>query len=165
MKKFTRIIMLAFVAVATMGLSSCDDEQIARDLDGIWSGEVASEVFVNRFGTAMTYTRVEIEFFKNPSQWTGGQGVEYDYDRYNRCTRFYFNYHVTLGTIYLEYEDGTRLAIDDYRLSGNRFTGSFLDYYTRSWVSDFDFYRIDDHLYYAKPGKYEEVPSAKMRKK
>lgn len=145
LKSYTKsLLMMAALVFTTMGMTSCEDEYIASTLEGIWSGEVATEVFSNRYGYQTEYTDVDIEFYSDPYRYASGRGVEYDYMSRWKYTETYFRYEVKNRVIYIDYEDGTHIAIANYRLNDNYFRGTFADYRTGEPIADFRFYKIHD---------------------
>lgn len=128
MKKITTFIMLTLLAIT---FTSCEneDDQIARDLDGIWAGTISQE-YCSWRGYKTIYQDAEIEFFANPNFCAEGKGVEYDYDRTGRTyvqNNFYF--YVRNGRIFIDYEYGMDVVIDDYKLNGDIFDGYFREWY------------------------------------
>ena len=168
MKKFLTFL---FLAVTAMTFVSCDDDKIAATLDGVWEGQVS-------LGRWNSYQYVDIEFYKNPYRYAQGDGIEYDYTGYDRHGNCYyyvsrFVYEVRNGRIYMDYDDGTRVVISSYSLSGTRFSGTFNDYYSGSYLADFDLYRVDGYYYNTHTGNWrarvrssdgEAVDSVKMIK-
>jgi hypothetical protein len=151
MKKIFSFALVALTVMVTF--ISCRDDEIAEDLAGIWEGEVAQAFFVGRYTYEVDFQRVDIEFYKNPYRFAKGDGIEYDYsgyDRYNNCYYYYacgFVYEVRNGNIYIDYDDGTRVVIRDYSLSGSRFRGTFRNYYGGGYLADFDFVRVGGYYY------------------
>lgn len=146
MKKTLKCLFLALMTITMM---SCENDEIAAKLDGIWEGEVKSEYFSHRWRKTVTeYQAVDIEFFKDPYHYAEGEGVEYDYTYINQRTgwteyvKCRFRYVVRNRNIYLDYEDGSRIAIYNYSLNNNHFRGSFHDYDTGRKIVDFDFIRV-----------------------
>lgn len=155
-----KIFTYAFMAMTVLlTLSSCHDDEIAQDLAGIWEGEVAQSYFVNRYSTAVDYQSVDIHFYKDPYHYAQGDGVEFDYSGYDRYGNIYyyesrFVYEVRNGRIYMNYDDGTRVVISHYSLSGSRFSGTFNDYYSGDYLADFDLYRVDKYYYNTYSGNW-----------
>ena len=54
----------------------------------------------------------------------------------------------------MDYDDGTRVVISSYSLSGTRFSGTFNDYYSGSYLADFDLYRVDGYYYNTHAGSW-----------
>ncbi len=101
MKKFYNFMAVALVAMLSLTLTSCnDDEYDARLLAGYWEGEVTSANWRSR-----TFNYVDFYFEKDP-QYGAGHGYERDYNQAGRIvaeTRFY--YYVENGRLRLDYED------------------------------------------------------------
>lgn len=139
-----KLLFSLLAAVSALCLTSCEDDEIARTLDGIWEGEVATSYFNYRWGRTTEYQYVDIEFNVDPYRYAKGTGVEYDYyDGSGRYyTRVYFDFEVRNGCIYLYYEDGADVYIaSGYTLTDNRFSGVFCDCKTGNRLAAFDFYR------------------------
>ena len=143
MKKIYNYLFVGIVAMLSMTLTSCNDDNIARDLDGIWEGRV-SQNWSWRWSDYTTYQYVDIVFNTDPYHYAEGTGIEYDYTTYSyvACP---FNFRVRGGVIYMDYRDGSRVQITNYHLSGNRFSGTFRDYYSGEYLADFSFERVDDY--------------------
>lgn len=162
-----KILTILFVAVTAMTFVSCDDDKIARSLDGIWEGQVSSAYFNYRLGNS--YQWIDIQFYADPSRYAKGSGIERDYSGsgsyyYEECE---FEFEVRGGYIYLHYADGTEVVIRDYELVDDRFTGEFLDR-NGHLLASFDLYRVtswrhsryDYYRYTANPDStatFEEV--------
>lgn len=168
MKKIYNYLFVGIVAMLSMTLSSCnDDNNIADTLNGIWEGEV-SQSWSWRWDDYTVYQYVEMEFITDPYRYAKGYGYEYDYYRnsryYEKC-RFYFE--VRNGRIYLDYDDGARVCISNYRLTNYRFEGTFRDYRTGDYLADFSFvkiasYRYDRYNYiYGTPAEFEDSKTNK----
>lgn len=151
------------MALSVFTLSSCEDDEIAQTLDGIWEGEVAKEYFSHRWGVQTEYYVVGMEFYADPYRYAQGRGIEYDYLYNGNHTHCFFDYEVRNGIIYIDYEDDTHVAIRDYHLSNNHFKGVFIDYYSGYEIATFDFVKVTNwrHIRYYRSGdkKPKEVPS------
>ncbi len=152
MKKYLKIV---FISVMAVFMASCDrDDLIAEDLSGgIWEGTVTTDYVRDRWGsTSEVYQYVDMQFEANPYRYAKGTGLERDYSK-TRVVRCPFDFEVDRGIIYLYYDDGTDVEIRNYRLSGDRFTGSFYNSRTGKWMADFTFTRYsswrDERYYYA----------------
>ena len=44
-EQFIRLVSCLVIVFSVITLSSCDDDEIAQTLDGIWEGEVAKDYF------------------------------------------------------------------------------------------------------------------------
>lgn len=161
-----KLLSMSLLLVAAVVLTGCDrDEEMAETLDGIWEGQVSQTFFTHR-GYASTYQDVDIEFYKDPYSFAQGDGIEYDYDPYSwYYTYCRFNYHVSFGVIYIDYEDGTRVAVNRRSLTDRIFAGTFCDYYTGRYLADFNFVKVANWRYYGNPNwRYETYGRAKARR-
>lgn len=140
-----KILMLFVMAATMLSLTSCDDDKIARSLDGIWEGEVSTAYF-NYRGNSSQY--VDIQFYADPSQYAKGDGIERDYSNttgtYTECG---FRFEVKNSRIYLYYDDGYDVMIRNYELLDGHFSGEFLDRYG-NYLASFDLYRVDNWRHY-----------------
>ena len=144
MKKFLTFL---FLAVTAMTFVSCDDDKIANSLEGVWEGEVS----VGRWNS---YQYVDIEFSRQG--YSNGYGMEYDYQgnsgAYVECP---FTFKVVNGTIFMEYEDGSRVAIRNYTLTENQFSGEFCkwegSYTVGDYIAKFNFVKVSSwrHVRYS----------------
>jgi hypothetical protein len=144
MKKFLTFL---FLAVTAMTFVSCDDDKIANSLEGVWEGEVS----VGRWNS---YQYVDIEFSRQG--YSNGYGMEYDYQgnsgAYVECP---FTFKVVNGTIFMEYEDGSRVAIRNYTLTENQFSGEFCkwegSYTVGDYIAKFNFMKVSSwrHVRYS----------------
>ncbi len=159
------------MAVTAMSFVSCDDDEIAQTLDGVWEGQVQAYRW-------NLYQYVDIQFSREG--YADGYGIERDYmsngDRYDSP----FTFKVNNGRIFMEYEDGSRVAIRNYTLTENRFSGEFCEWIGSYSVGDviarFDFYKVTDwrHIrfnnyhYTAKPANnatIEKIPASSENEK
>ena len=149
MKKIYNYLFVGIVGMLCMTLSSCNnDDNIARDLDGVWAGDVTVGNWRNH-----EFQYVEIEFFKNPYRYAKGTGVEYDYsDDGWFCYVCEFSYEVDDRVIYIDYADDTHVRICDYDLYGNIFRGEFRNSYDRK-IAGFTFARPWNYRY--SGGRYK----------
>lgn len=167
-ERIRNIATYVMVALMALTFNSCEDDEIAQTLDGIWEGEVATEYFSYRHGVQTEYQAVDIEFYTDPYRYARGTGIEYDYYRSGYWyTASNFDFEVRNGVIYLDYDDGSYVAIRNYRLSDNRFRGEFIDYYSGRFLASFDFVKVSDwrHNRYTRSGSspYKEVPSPRLQ--
>lgn len=131
MKKITTFIMLAMLALS---FTSCEteDDNIARALDGIWSGTVAQRYVQQysawRYKEGIAYQDIEMQFYTDPYYCAEGDGVEYDFDRRGYVENR-FRFYVRNQRIYIDYEYGMDVVIMNYDLRGNIFDGSFYQWY------------------------------------
>lgn len=162
-EQFIRLVSCLVIVFSVITLSSCDDDEIAQTLDGIWEGEVAKDFFSHRWGTQKEYYAVDMEFYADPYRYAQGTGVEYDYLYNGDYTPCRFRFEVQNGIIYIDYDDDTHVAIRDYHLSNNHFSGVFIDYYSGYEIATFDFVKVTnwrhDRSYRSGDEKPKEVPS------
>lgn len=152
MKKIYSLITIGFIALFSLSLTSCNDDNIARTLDGVWEGRVTQD-WSWRWNNYSSYQWVEIEFITDPYRYAKGYGYEYDYygNAYNRVR---FTFEVRNEVIYIDYADGVSVRISNYSLSDTRFRGQFKDYDTGEYLGDFDFVKFADHRYNRYYGSY-----------
>jgi hypothetical protein len=128
MKKLS-ILTAVLLSLATLSLSSCDDEEIARTLEGTWKGDMyISSEWDGRYYDA-TYT--EVTFLKDPYAFSSGTGYWVDYysDAPWDYVANHIDWRVDLGDIHVKFiEEGTSIQISDYRLDDNRFSGYIYDH-------------------------------------
>lgn len=163
------------MTMAIFSFSSCDDDKIAQTLDGIWEGEVSQTYCNYRWGSTTEFQYVDMEFYADPWKFSSGTGVEYDYTYINNWTgeAYYdyveFRFNVNFGNIYIDYADGTRVAVYNYRLNNDHFEGTFKDYHTGNYWADFNFVKVGEWRYkrYSDYRRYtragEEQPLYKPR--
>jgi hypothetical protein len=130
MRKIYRLMTMMTLFIITLTLVSCDEEQqIAAQLQGHWSGEIRTKYNSFRGVSGGNYYTV-FRFDGKPGS-RGGHGYEIDYAnyRYDSRTRIKenFNYSVADEVITIIYEGGAVGQIRDYRLDGNTFEG-YLDF-------------------------------------
>ena len=133
-----KILTFLFLAVTAMTFVSCNDDEIAATLDGVWEGQVS-------LGRWNSYQYVDIEFYRDG--YSAGNGVEYDYQSNGTYIECPFTFKVVNGTIFMEYGDGSRVAIpDNYTLTETTFSGDFYEwvgnYSIGSYIAHFDFNKV-----------------------
>ncbi|MBR4269328.1 MAG: hypothetical protein IKQ47_06040 [Prevotella sp.] len=151
-----KILTFLFLAVTAMTFVSCNDDEIAATLDGVWEGEVS----VGRWNSCQY---VDIQFSRD--QYSAGYGMEYDYQgnsgAYVECP---FTFKVTNGTIFMEYDDGSRVAIRNYSLTDTHFSGDFYEwvgnYSIGSYIAHFDFYKVTSWRHSRFGGYYTAQPDS-----
>lgn len=166
-----KILTILFVAVTAMTFVSCDDDKIARSLDGIWEGNVAQAYF--NYHVSSNYQYVNFQFYADPTQYARGTGVERDYSGstsgyYTYTDEYEFTFEVKNGRIYLYYEDGADVVIRNYELHDDHFSGEFLDT-QGNFLATFDLYRVtnwrhsryDYYRYTANPDSTATFEEAK----
>jgi len=143
MKKIYTMLTIAMMAVI---LTSCDDAQIARTLEGTWRGNMY--ISTRYDGRVYNATESEVVFLRDPYAYSSGTGYWVDY--YSGAPWDYVANHidwrVDFGVIYIHFaEENTDIRISDYRLNGDRFYGTIRD--NGNYV-DFELY------YYSRPSGY-----------
>ena len=132
-----KILMLFVMAATMLSLTSCDDDKIAQTLDGVWEGQVSTARW-------NSYQYVDIQFSREG--YSDGYGVEYDYFSSGGYVECPFTYKVTNGRIFMEYEDGSRIAISNYTLTETQFSGEFCEwigsYSVGNVIARFDFVKV-----------------------
>ncbi len=175
MKKISTFLTMAFMALMSATMVSCDeDDAIAYTLEGTWEGDMqVSCVYDNMVYDAL-YS--EINFARDPYRYSSGRGYWIDYYRHGPWGRDYVANHiewqVTNGAIQVYFvEEDAYIAIHDYSLSDNYFTGIIYDGDQRvnfrlrhtsspNW-NDFDY---GWGYYYAKPGSADTRAGEKIDK-
>ena len=119
---------MMLTAIVALTFSACEDEMIADNLEGTWSGDM----FVSSFYDGRDYyaTHTEITFNIDPFRFTQGSGYWVDY--YSNAPWDYVANHISWrvdnGNIYVHFrEDNTSVVIADYHLSDSRFSGYICD--------------------------------------
>ncbi|MBR6945445.1 MAG: hypothetical protein IKH64_05815 [Prevotella sp.] len=145
MKRINNLMVMVLLAVLSMTFVSCveDDEDVAYNLEGTWYGSVKSDYFDRRYGYTTEWTDVQLEFYKDPYVYAEGSGREIDYNGRYYSSVVGFNYIVRNHVIYIEYYDGSKIAIYNYSLWMDEFKGEFHDYYTGEYLASFRFERLD----------------------
>ncbi len=128
MKKFTSFLMMAFVALTSLSLTSCDeDADIADTLYGTWKGYM--DVGSQWDGQYYEATTSEITFNTDGRYTDHGDG--YWIDRYSRAPWDYVANHIQWqvrnGTIRVYFEEeGSYVTIRDYSLDNDYFYGTLV---------------------------------------
>lgn len=130
MKKLYSFLTIAIMALMTISLTSCDDDEIARTLEGTWEGNMYVSTYYNDYYYDATYT--EICFIRDPYKYSSGTGYWVDYyDRgywggYNYIAN-HIDWRVDFGTLYVYFvEDDYELKIYDYDLNDDHFVGTLV---------------------------------------
>ena len=127
MKTLFRKMTLAMMAVFTIAMTSCEDERIARTLEGTWSGEMYAVAWYN--GRAYDATYSQITFVRDPYKYSEGTGYWVDYyaDSYWGGYNYIasrISWRVDFGDIYINLNDtGERVTIYNYSLNDDYFSG------------------------------------------
>lgn len=173
MKKIATGLMIALMALVTF--TSCEDEEIAYDLEGTWEGRVFD--YSEWDGGTYSITRSVIEFYLGTFRLVvRGNGHWLDFYEKGGPREFvYYNFrwNVDNQVIYINFnEDGTQYQILNYHLSKNRFWGTMYEYRNGQKVGyshDFELYHTsspnwdyyDDypwsgyHRYYSNDATFE----------
>ena len=154
-----KILTLFIIAVTAMTFVSCDDDEIAKNLEGIWEGEVSTAYSNYRGGNNTQY--VDIQFYADPSQYAKGTGYERDYSNINvgTYTECAFSFEVKNRNIYLYYDDGADVVIRNYELTDGHFTGEFLDR-DGHFLANFDLYRVENWRHVRYSNYYTAQPDS-----
>lgn len=163
-----KILSFIVIAMTVFSFSSCNDREVAQTLDGIWEGEVSQTYCNYRWGGSTTYQYVDMEFYADPYKYSAGTGYERDYTYlnsygYGEYVEVEFKFRVDFNNIYIDYADGTKVAIYNYTLNNNHFNGTFKDYYTGSYMADFSFTKVNSWrhstytIYHSRAGEKEAV--------
>lgn len=123
MKKFTTLLTMAFIALMSISLTSCDeDSDIAYTLDGTWRGNM----YVQYGGVDATYS--VIRFDQNDGLYSGtGYWIDY-FKGYNLHGNDYIANHITWivrnRNIYITLlDENSDVVIYDYALGDRKFSG------------------------------------------
>lgn len=123
MKKFITLLTMAFIALMSISLTSCDeDSDIAYTLDGTWRGNM----YVQYGGVDATYS--VIRFDQNDGLYSGtGYWIDY-FKGYNLHGNDYIANHITWTVrnrnIYITLlDENSDVVIYDYALGDRKFSG------------------------------------------
>ncbi len=173
MKTTTKLLLFAFMAIMSLSLTSCDEDQlIAADLQGTWEGYISDDWYSNRWQVKPNDRYYTVWHFDGSLGSRGGRGWE---DCYDRTKRYYlrggkhvgFSYYVRNRRIEIVYDDKNfeTFYIDNYSLSEYRsgydqyFNGVIYDERGREQVS-FRFVKNNDdydgNYYYSKKNNVSE---------
>ena len=143
MRRFHTLMTMVAIAMLSFSVMSCetDDDDIAYSLQGTWRGTITSGY--DRYGGSSYYTQAQIEFYQDPYSYARGSGREVDYDSWGVTDIVDFYYEVRNRVIYMDYSDGSHIAIYNWNLYdyGDTFVGEFHDYYSGEYLASFRFYR------------------------
>lgn len=124
MKKFTTLLTMAFIALMSISLTSCDDDSdIAYTLDGTWRGNMSVE-----YGNYDAVYSV-IHFDQTDGIYSGtGYWIDYyqgDYWHGNNYIANRIRWTVRNKSIYIYFldENSNGAIISDYALSDRKFSG------------------------------------------
>lgn len=146
MKKISTLITMALVAIVSLSLTSCDeDDMIADTLAGTWRGKM----YVSSEYDDVIYTSIytTLGFDVDPYSYSSGTG--YWIDTYDNApfvdVANHTKWTVRNGVIYIRLiEEGSDVEIRDYRLDDGYFEGTI--YYGDQRV-DFRMYHLDNYNY------------------
>lgn len=147
--KIFRNIPFLFFLFATAMFTACDeDAEKAYDLNGIWEGTINGQYYYDRYQSNESWD-TEICFVQDGDFSRGGYGTERDYSNNSSYyTENDFDWEVSNGRIYLYYDDGYEVVIDDYDIysRGNslRFRGYFVNNKTGESLASFDLIKTED---------------------
>lgn len=143
MKK-TNILATIIALIVAATFSSCvsDDVEQAYDLNGYWAGSINGNYYYNRYQDSGNWD-TEIWFVQDGDFSRGGYGREVDYSLSDsRTYTADFEWTVSNGRIYIDYDDGYSVIISDYELyyrgNSQRFKGVFADAQTGEQLAMFD---------------------------
>lgn len=123
MKKFTTLLTMAFIALMSISLTSCDeDSDIAYTLDGTWRGNM----YVQYGNVDATYS--VIRFDQNDGIYSGtGYWIDYyqeDYWHGNNYIANRIRWTVRNRNIYITLlDENSDVVIYDYALGDRKFSG------------------------------------------
>ena len=103
MKKMYFRLMMVMMGLVTVSLTSCDDEEIAKTLEGTWKGDMyISSEWDGHYYNA-TYT--EVTFLKDPYAFSSGTGYWVDYysDAPWDYVANHIDWRVDLGDIHVKF--------------------------------------------------------------
>lgn len=148
--------MCIFALMAALSFTSCDeDADLAYDLNGIWEGTIQGEYYYDRFHSSIMTWDTQIMFVQEGDFSRGGYGTEVDYNwETGETTWSDFDWYVRDSRIYLAYDDGYGIVINDYDLYNTtgrpRFRGYFEDWDTGEQLAAFTLIKTDEWADYAK---------------
>lgn len=123
MKKFTTLLTMAFIALMSISLTSCDeDSDIAYTLDGTWRGNM----YVQYGNVDATYS--VIRFDQNDGIYSGtGYWIDYFDRNYQHGNNYIANritWTVRNRNIYITLlDENSDVVIYDYALGDRKFSG------------------------------------------
>lgn len=128
MKKFTSMLVVALMALASLTFTSCEDNEIADTLYGSWKGYM--DIGLTWGGSYYASTTSEITFNTNGSYTTHGTGYWIDY--YSGTARWDYvanriEWEVRDRVIYIHFlDENTYATIRDYSLNDDYFYGTMV---------------------------------------
>ena len=147
MKKICILLPMLFAVLTLATLTSCEDEEIARTLEGTWRGDM--RVKSKYSGRTYYATRTEVTFLRDVFRYSSGSGYWVDYYDNGPWGWDYVANHISwrvdYGEINIHFvEEGVDWVIRNYRLNNNRFEGTLWD----------GSQRVDFALYYVSSPNY-----------
>lgn len=164
MKKIKFFMTMMAIALVSFSFTSCEDEEIARDLEGTWEGNI--HVSSKYDGVYYYSTKTYVCFDRDIYKYAAGEGYWVDYyDSYKWSWGDYVANHITWrvdnGVIKIHFvDDGDNVKIYDYSLNDRYFSGIVEtdDFQKVSFrltkTSSFD-WKHYDHWGYAKKGIFD----------
>lgn len=152
MNKLKTLLSIVLIALSTIALSSCDEDEItAYNIDGVWTGYITDTNLEKTYST----------FFFCKTGDTSGYGYERDQDGWISSSKTRFTWSIKNGNIYMDYGSEGIYVIDydDFPNSssiGETFSGIFVDYESGERTARFDLtkksnnYNDFDEYYYSK---------------
>lgn len=146
MKKISTLMTMLLMAVMTLSMSSCsEDQEIGMTLEGTWEGYTHAYHAYN--GKLYQSTRTILTFGTDAFRYTRGSGYWVDYYSTSPWGRNYIanriNWRVEGGVIKIHFvQDNYDIEIHDYRLYDDHFVGTI---YTKDSDVDFSLYRTRDY--------------------
>ena len=127
MKTNIKNIMMALMAMLAFSLTSCEDDEIARTLEGTWEGNMYTSYEYSGVYYDASYS--QICFLRDPYSYASGDGYWVDYYNDYGWSRNYIANHITWtvdnGIIKIHFiEDNDYVRIRDYSLNDTYFSGS-----------------------------------------
>lgn len=124
MKNLFAFVPVVMMALATLSLTSCDEDQIiGMELDGTWEGDMY--MYSEYGGRSYRATRTVVEFNSNLSMSNGtGYWIDYYSDAPWNYTASHIRWTVVDRTIRIQFvEDDYVVHIYDYSVSRKHFSG------------------------------------------
>lgn len=143
MKRNLKLIGLTLLALLSLSLTSCDDdddEYIAETLIGTWQGSLGSYYYTNYAQVYSSwYTEFRFDGYYADGESCSGRGVQIDYDPslVSDYVAYPFTWYVQNGDIILDYDNGDEFYIDDYVLSDDNLTCTLRDA-NGDYIADMD---------------------------
>lgn len=133
MNKLKTLLSIVLIALSTIALSSCDQDEItAYNLDGVWTGDI---------NTSNSHIYSTFYFCKTGD--TSGIGYERDQEGWISSSRTEFTWYIENGKIHMDYGREGIYVIDYGNLpnssnTGEIFSGIFVDYKSGKEIATFD---------------------------